>query len=751
TGPATTVRTSPTATASYWTWAEIQPLESNLTCATQLSEGQDYFRVVIHGDTTVMDVWMDRQDFRISCSTTLDRQQASEQGIDQDAEGLPVQAPDQDSNGEQDQNQTENRTGNQTANQTTGDMAVSIAGYSPAGDAYVVNVQVTSDVSKPVETDLQYDGSSKRITVGPGDNMYSITVPKGGDLTIGITRQDSKPDNNVAKVTLPPLQENDTQTNQTDNDTQQKPNLRIESFTVSDTNPSQGQEIDLETVLNATAFSDQADLLIRTGGGTTIVSDTVSLSGTATRTYTHTYNGASRYTVDIDPSNTFNETDESDNTGSVDITQGIEGDIAITDARTSPTDPHSGENISLVAELSSDGYGGDVTINFSIDGKRVGSTTVSVVSGLSTTASIHHVVEAGQHNLTARTGLRDSKPSNNVASTLFDVAGYESFKVDWKTDIGSGALNIFHRNGRLYTLGAGTVFSINASTGDTLWNKSLSVSVQSPLSPVFGEGMLFFGENEGNRAIGFDISSRNIAWTYKTGYSVRSGAAYSNGYVYMGSDDGSMYAYKASNGDVRWQKGGGELRSTPEIAGRTVYHGEWNSGTLYARFKANGSLRWSVDLAGGIDRSSPYAGNSNVYVGTTAGTLYAVSRSSESVNWSFDVGSTVHSSPIKAGGKVIVGGEGEVLGIWAGNHSLAWNVSTAGTGTVRSSPTVAAGTAYIGGPTGMFYGIDIGSGAIRCQYNTGTAPIKTRPTVVDGSVYVGTTGGKVYRFQSCPS
>ena len=61
-------------------------------------------------------------------------------------------------------------------------------------------------------------------------------------------------------------------------------------------------------------------------------------------------------------------------------------------------------------------------------------------------------------------------------------------------------------------------------------------------------------------------------WQLRTGDAVRSSPVIDNGSVYVGSDDGRVYAVDLGTGAIRWRfKTGGAVRATPAAAGGIVY------------------------------------------------------------------------------------------------------------------------------------------------------------------------------------
>ncbi len=745
----------PRATFNYWRWSAIEEIGQGFQCYDQLESGTDYYRVSIFGDQTVMDVWMTTEEYSIHCSTELGQQQAEDENID-DAGSEPIDT----SNGDEENRSTDGG----------GDLGLSITGNAPTGSGTLVYLSVASTFEESVQATIEYPDGSKTVDIAPGDNAYSIETTATGNVTFSILQtQDSDPANNEDLVTIPSDDGSGDGTNNTTTDdgtggtngtedsndttTGDGPsfNLWVNVFDVTPTDPEMGEEINFGLEVESDDAVPDVEVAVLDKQGNTVRSDRININGTRILSFNYPYDGEDGFVGSIDPSDEYNETDETDNDETVDVTQSGSGDVAVTGVSTDPSDPHDQENTTLVADLSSDGYSGDVTVTFTWDGSSVGSETVSISSGVSTSAETYHVVSSGSHDLKASISLDDNDTTNNDAATTVDVADYQTFELNWEQSLGGDPLNLPHSSGTLYTMAAGTVTALDAGSGDLLWETSTGHNVEDTMSPILANGRLFYGENEGNQAVGFSISDQSVDWTYKTGYSVRSGAAYKDGTVFMGSDDGSMYAYGATDGSVQWNTGGGELRAAPTVAGSTVYIPEW-SGTVYARSTGDGSQQWSQGLGDSIEQSKPYVDSSRVYIGALDGNLYALDRSTGSIDWTFDTGGGVKSSPTKSNGMIVVGGGGgTIYSVWATNGTKAWEYQTSSTGSINAHPAIANATVYIGSPSGMFYGLDLATGEKTCEYNTGTGSIRTKPTVVGDAVYIGTTSNQVFSFEACPS
>ncbi len=124
------------------------------------------------------------------------------------------------------------------------------------------------------------------------------------------------------------------------------------------------------------------------------------------------------------------------------------------------------------------------------------------------------------------------------------------------------------------------------------------------------------------------------------GYEILATPAVSRGRLFVGCNDGRLYAFDVRTGKPLWRfQTNGPVQSSPSVAGDTAYFGSWD-GHLYALNAADGSLRWKLDLGqmpeavadqyklagdeGGRIISSPWPADGVLYAGCDNGCLVAV-------------------------------------------------------------------------------------------------------------------------------
>jgi outer membrane protein assembly factor BamB len=237
-----------------------------------------------------------------------------------------------------------------------------------------------------------------------------------------------------------------------------------------------------------------------------------------------------------------------------------------------------------------------------------------------------------------------------------------------------------------------------------------------------------------------------VRWTYTipgNGNALNSGPAVAGGTVYIGSDNGMIYALDAVTGHKRWtQTTSGFISSSPAVAGGTVYIGS-SDDKVYALDAATGAIRWTRTTGAAVD-SSPAVVGGTVYVGSGDGKVYALDAATGAIRWRRTTGGAVNSSPAVVGGTVYVGsGDGKVYALDAATGAIGWMRTTGDP--VNSSPAVVGGTVYVCSNDGNLYALDAATGQV--LWNTpATTYGYSSPAVANDTVYIGSDDGNVYAF-----
>ena len=77
-------------------------------------------------------------------------------------------------------------------------------------------------------------------------------------------------------------------------------------------------------------------------------------------------------------------------------------------------------------------------------------------------------------------------------------------------------------------------------------------------------------------------------------------AAWADGVLFFGSDDGHVYAVDSASGRQRWKfRTGGPVAASPALAGGRVFVGSYD-GRFYALDARTGELLWKFNTGGGV-------------------------------------------------------------------------------------------------------------------------------------------------------
>ncbi|WP_247730467.1 PQQ-binding-like beta-propeller repeat protein [Halovivax limisalsi] len=285
-----------------------------------------------------------------------------------------------------------------------------------------------------------------------------------------------------------------------------------------------------------------------------------------------------------------------------------------------------------------------------------------------------------------------------------------------------------------------------AATDDAIWS-----------SPTIYAGTVYVGSNDGG-LYAIDEATGERRWRTEVGGSVSASpaAAPASGHVYAGGADG-LYALDAETGEVEWVHGTEwPVLSSPTVEDGTVYAA--SQGVLYALDAATGDVVWSAYPDGGTE-SSPVVVDGTVYVGSYGtnegeGYLHAFDAADGTERWRSNLGAPVTASPTVVGGTAFVGSyDGHLYALDATSGERAWLFDTGGA--VYSSPTVADGTVYVGtgyedGDQGAVFALDAATGSQAWSTGFGKQDelFVSSPTVADGIVYVGTQRPAVYAFDA---
>jgi outer membrane protein assembly factor BamB len=283
----------------------------------------------------------------------------------------------------------------------------------------------------------------------------------------------------------------------------------------------------------------------------------------------------------------------------------------------------------------------------------------------------------------------------------------------------------------------------------------------------------------------------NQKWAFKTNGKIFSSPIVQNGIVYIGSEDGYLYAIEEQSGKIHWKfKTGGAVHSSPAIFKNIVYIGSFD-GYYYAIDTKTGHLKWKFKTGGEnwfgevgslgmkpIDTymddlwdfflSSPVINleekNPSVYFGSSDGNVYALNALTGELKWKFKANGSIHSSPVLYKNSLYIGSwDANLYALDVETGKERWRFETgrkSGFAGIQSTVAVANDMVYFGARDPFFFAINAETGKLVWKYNAASSWIISSAVVVNNVVYVGTsdsylllgldakTGTELFKFKT---
>ena len=279
--------------------------------------------------------------------------------------------------------------------------------------------------------------------------------------------------------------------------------------------------------------------------------------------------------------------------------------------------------------------------------------------------------------------------------------------------------------------------------------RTITVGGRVLSSPAVLGGTMYVGSDDGN-LYAVDIASQRELWRYRAGARIASTPAVSKGVVYVGSNDRHLHAIDAASGELRWKyETGAEVFSSPAVSNGVVYVGS-DDNHLYAFDAVSGELRWQYETEDWVS-TAPAVGGGAVYARSEDGILHAVNAATGEGLWQQHTtgADRVSASPAFADGVVYAGGN-TLRALDASSGERLWVYGVVGQ--AFYSPVVADGIVYVV-DFGHLYAIDASTGALLwLRWDNGLGggiqPTSAAPLVAEGAVYVQSEDGHLYALDA---
>ena len=242
-----------------------------------------------------------------------------------------------------------------------------------------------------------------------------------------------------------------------------------------------------------------------------------------------------------------------------------------------------------------------------------------------------------------------------------------------------------------------------------------------------------------------------LIWKFTTGGWVLTAPVVVDGVVYVGSDDGSLYALAADTGEQLWSFATGDvIRSVPTVVDGTVYFGS-NDNHLYALDAATGEELWRYETGDWV-QYSPVVGNGKVYFparGEYDRMVHAVDADTGEVVWVAEAPYPIDEglAPTFHGDRVYAQGAeyGAFYVLDAASGEIAWQAEVGGY--VESPPSVLDGVVYLT-VINQAYAFEEATGELIWSVNTEEFPARDFPALVVDGIYYLAPSGYVYALDA---
>jgi len=260
-------------------------------------------------------------------------------------------------------------------------------------------------------------------------------------------------------------------------------------------------------------------------------------------------------------------------------------------------------------------------------------------------------------------------------------------------------------------------------------------------SPTVFDGLVYVGSDDGH-LYAADAETGHVTWTFAAGGPVRGAPAVVGERVYTGSDDGWVYALETPTGQESWRHScESPVESSPCAVPPCLYVSALD-GRLWALDLASGAVRWRYESGTTDLRTTPAVADGILYLGTSAGTVVALEASTGTVRWQVGLGGGRMSSPTLAGGRLYVGNQaGEIHALTAEGGQIVWTASLGAE--VTGDPAFARGRVIVGAQDGGAYALDAETGQQQWRTDLDGA-VETAPAISGDLVFLGSHGGTLY-------
>ena len=294
-----------------------------------------------------------------------------------------------------------------------------------------------------------------------------------------------------------------------------------------------------------------------------------------------------------------------------------------------------------------------------------------------------------------------------------------------------------------------------------MWNYSIPVGGSSP---AVASGVVYVGSFDGN-VYAFNATNGVKLWSYPAGDLVSSSPAVADGIVYIGLSDGNLVALNGKTGEEVWKHhtmggvGSPIVQEGVVFAVSSVFIPIFTfNSDVYALNATDGKNLW--DYSTNNSAAFPTLVDETLYIGVGSN-VSALSSVNGSLLWSNSLvkqtglGALLKPTAVLDNVLYVGSSDGGVCALKTNNGEKIWNqslgnLSQISLGAVNgvTSPAAANGVVYIASNDDNLYALNATSGDILWNYTISDRDhaVQSSPVVANGVVYIGSVTQERYAF-----
>jgi len=256
-------------------------------------------------------------------------------------------------------------------------------------------------------------------------------------------------------------------------------------------------------------------------------------------------------------------------------------------------------------------------------------------------------------------------------------------------------------------------------------------------SPVVDGSRVYIGSTDGS-LYAFDRKTGKEAWKFKTGGRIIAPPALSSGIVYVGAGDKKLYSIDARTGKLTQKpfEGKGVINTSVAVSGKYIVFGSYDNYVYVLEKDDLSRIVWLRRLGDWID-STPTIVDGMVYIGCNDNFLYKFRLADGELEWRGKTGGPVYATPVVADGKAYVSSwDGKVYAFDAKTGRRIWRTKV--DEQASASLALYKGKLYGGGAfNGPLFELDAKNGKLLNSFKTwggfDAAPVISGDTLYAGS------------------